>query len=178
MKNEFDLNKTKENEGKKRYNDFEEFQKVYNQFKTFLKNTKDSGIRPSVITKDGLTLSIQASSFHYCTPREDGLESYEKYEVGFPNQVIEQLKEYAECYDSEDELSDGEYLNSVYPFVPEPIILGILQSHGGIDFEKMEEHEKSLSELKGEKQELDEKSKEAVKLMSDFILLAKGILGK
>ena len=168
----------KENVGKKKYNDFEEFQKVYNQFKTFLKNTKDSGIRPSVITKDGLTLSIQASSFHYCTPREDGLESYEKYEVGFPNQVIEQLKEYAECYDSEDELSDEEYLNSVYPFVPEPIILGILKSHGGIDFEKMEEHEKSLSELKGEKQELDEKSKEAVKLMSDFILLAKGILGK
>ena len=39
---------------------------------------------PKIKCKSGLTLSVQASSFHYCIPREDGAD-YTHVEVGFPS---------------------------------------------------------------------------------------------
>lgn len=57
-------------------------------------------------------LSVQASSIHYCSPREDLQEFYEQVEIGFPNFNFskEFIFKYAE---------DGEYpQDTVYGFVP------------------------------------------------------------
>lgn len=57
-------------------------------------------------------LSVQASSSHYCSPREDLQEFYEQVEIGFPNFNFskEFIFKYAE---------DGEYpQDTVYGFVP------------------------------------------------------------
>lgn len=33
-------------------------------------------VRPYLKCKDGYTVSVQASGFHYCSPREDGADIY------------------------------------------------------------------------------------------------------
>lgn len=45
--------------------------------------------RPRLYCKDGYSISVQASSFHYCKPRLDGIQDYESVELGFPaNDVV------------------------------------------------------------------------------------------
>jgi hypothetical protein len=41
-------------------------------------------IRRGITCADGFSISVQASSFHYCSPREDNAERYDSVEVGFP----------------------------------------------------------------------------------------------
>lgn len=57
-------------------------------------------------------LSVQASSSHYCSPREDLQELYEDVEIGFPNFNFSKkfIFQYSE---------DGEYpQDTVYGYVP------------------------------------------------------------
>lgn len=41
----------------------------------------DRMVRPHIVNKRGERLSVQASSGHYCWPREDGAERYTHVEV-------------------------------------------------------------------------------------------------
>ena len=41
---------------------------------------------PEIVCKDGTTLSVQASEFHYCTPR-DNKGPYTHVEIGFPSTI-------------------------------------------------------------------------------------------
>ena len=68
---------------------------------------------------DGFTMSVQASRFHYCSPRLYGIGEYTELEVGFPNMDEETLFPY----------SDG---GSVYAYVPVSVIDAIIEKHGGI----------------------------------------------
>lgn len=80
--------------------------------------------RPRVHCKDGYSISIQAGSGIYCTPRrnlKDGL--YQTVELGFPSQEDELINEYAECSD---------YTETVYGYVPIDIVDQLLEKHGGI----------------------------------------------
>lgn len=49
-------------------------------------------VRPAIVCKDGTTYSVQASAYHYCSPRETGAERYTSVEVwrctgrGIPNE--------------------------------------------------------------------------------------------
>lgn len=76
-------------------------------------------VRPSIVCKDGFTMSVQASRFHWCSPREDEAELYTHVEVGFPSQEEETLAPYAHGED-------------VFGYVPVDIVWAIIVKHGGV----------------------------------------------
>lgn len=83
-------------------------------------------IRPKIICKDGFTVSIQASRWHYCSPcmnLPDG--NYTEVEIGFPSEQLFELENYKEPYDSDDE-------PQVYAFVPYEMADALIEKHGGI----------------------------------------------
>lgn len=81
-------------------------------------------VRPRIRCADGLELSVQASSTHYCYPRADGLAEYYQVEVGFPDRVLYALLPYAE---------DPENLTeTVYGWVPVEVVNEIIEQHGGL----------------------------------------------
>lgn len=76
-----------------------------------------------LICKDGFTMSVQASTFHYCTPRETGKYNYSAFEVGYPSEVEPLLMEWAEEYDKPTD--------TVYAWVPAEVIDEVIEKHGG-----------------------------------------------
>lgn len=76
-------------------------------------------IRPLVKCTDGFTMSVQASSSHYCIPRKDGEGYYSAVEVGYPYETTPELFEY----------SAG---GGVYGYVPIDEVQAICDKHGGI----------------------------------------------
>lgn len=72
--------------------------------------------------KDGLTLSVQASSTHYCTPR-NGIGPWTAVEIGYPSAPVEELMEYA---DNSDDPT-----NTVYGYVPVEVVEAVIAKHGG-----------------------------------------------
>ena len=79
--------------------------------------------RPRLFCNDGFSISVQASSFHYCKPRLDGIQDYESVELGFPSMEDELINEYAE---------DEPYTETVYGYVPIEIVEELINKHGGI----------------------------------------------
>ena len=77
--------------------------------------------KPAVCA-DGFTVSIQASTGGYCSPRNDE-GPYTAVEVGYPSRVDSLLLPYAE--DSENPTQ------TVYGWVPSAVVLECLESHGG-----------------------------------------------
>lgn len=71
-----------------------------------------------VVCKDGTTLSVQASQFHYCIPK-DNVGPYTHYEVGFPSVRPDWWDEYT---------GDGD----VAGYVPEELISAFIAEHGGM----------------------------------------------
>jgi hypothetical protein len=80
--------------------------------------------RPRLYCNDGYSISVQASSFHYCKPRLNGIRDYESVELGFPSTEDELINEYAE--------NDSIYTQTVYGYVPIEIIEKLINKHGGI----------------------------------------------
>jgi len=112
-----DVNKVKENKEMEGYS-----------FEQFIKESVPKAFgekRPLVICKDGTEYSIQASSFHYCSPREDGLEAYDEYEIG---NITDWEKDNLENYRNYDD---------VCGYVPKEIVEEIIKAHGGLDEEIM-----------------------------------------
>ena len=77
---------------------------------------------------DGTQLSIQASSTHYCSPRETteiaNYNWYEEFEIGFPTKVIDKLLPYAE--------EESTPTDTVYGWVPKALIREIIEECGGV----------------------------------------------
>ena len=82
------------------------------------------GCRPRLHCADGFSVSVQASAFHYCTPRVDNARKYNSVELGFPRMVDELIIDYAE---------DDNYTNTVYGYVPVHIVDELIKKHGGIE---------------------------------------------
>ena len=80
--------------------------------------------RPRLYCNDGFSISVQASAFHYCRPRLNGVQDYESVELGYPSEVDELIKEYAE--------DDLDYTETVYGYVPIEIVEELINKHGGI----------------------------------------------
>lgn len=81
--------------------------------------------RPHITCLDGFKMSVQASNFHYCNPREDLMDGeYDEVEIGFPSQKEDLIMEYAECPD--------EPTDTVYGWVPVEIVNEVIEKHGGI----------------------------------------------
>ena len=78
---------------------------------------------PAIICADGFTVSVQASDFHYCTPR-DNKGPYVTFELGFPSSKEESLMPYVEDADNPT--------GTVYAQVPEKVVLDLINVHGGL----------------------------------------------
>lgn len=87
-----------------------------------------SHIRPAIICKDGFRMSVQASEYHYSTPRLFNCETYSEFEIGFPSEFEQSIMEYAEEYNNPTK--------TVYGYVPARLVHDIIEKHGGIDVEK------------------------------------------
>lgn len=100
-------------------------------WKTHMDNNTRSdlcGVRMGyqLLLEDGTSVSIQASKFHYCEPRED-FDTYHKYtefELGFPNCVIEEIMPYVEDEDNPT--------STVYGYVPSEVIDAFVRRCGGV----------------------------------------------
>ena len=134
-------------------------------FEEFIVETKDGFKRPKIVMGDGVSMSVQASAFHYCEPKKSGLQSYESYEVGAISEVIEQLRDYAEDYIDSDE----ELLHTVYPYVPAEVLSQIVMEHGGINKEATLHPEKKLEGYKEEKTEMQRKNEKAAELINQLL---------
>jgi hypothetical protein len=74
-------------------------------------------IRPQIVCADGFTISVQASAFHYCSPRRNE-GPYTEVEVGFPSEYEPLLAPY----------SDG---SGVFPYTPIDVVREVILKHGG-----------------------------------------------
>ena len=79
---------------------------------------------PPIVCVDGFKISVQASSCHYCSPREDAAYEYYTVECGFPSVAEELIAEYAE--------DPADLTGTVYAYVPVAIAEQLLELHGGI----------------------------------------------
>lgn len=73
---------------------------------------------------DGFSMSVQARSGSYCTPRIDNAERYTAVEVGYPSHAEPLLLEYA---DEPDRPTD-----TVYGYVPTSVVTLVIAKHGGM----------------------------------------------
>lgn len=76
-------------------------------------------LRPRIVCNDGYNLSVQASYYHYCTPRIDCLKKYDTVEVGFISDTTPEFFEYT---------AGG----GVYGNVPMAVVQEVIDKHGGI----------------------------------------------
>ena len=79
---------------------------------------------PCIICADGTTLSVQAGSMLYATPRTNK-GPYSAVEVSFPSSPPPSTW---------DEYSDGNF--GVWGFVPIELVHFYIAGHGGIDYDK------------------------------------------
>lgn len=78
-----------------------------------------------LILKDGTSLSVQASEFHYCSPRiTTDYSQYSSFEIGFPSREIKELNQFAEDQSSKTE--------TVYAYVPSDLVRSVINSCGGV----------------------------------------------
>lgn len=87
--------------------------------------------RPRMVCNDGFTMSVQASSTHYCSPRVQDAEIYENFEIGYPSDPEMLIYDYAE---NEDDLTQ-----TVYAQVPKSVVIDVILKHGGLNIEKTRE---------------------------------------
>lgn len=95
----------------------------------YLANNKDEvteWMSKRVELNSGLTLSIQASEYHYCEPRKnlDDKSMYTAFEIGFPSEEIELIASFAQ--------DRGDLTGTVYPYIPRNIVETIISDNGGI----------------------------------------------
>lgn len=78
---------------------------------------------PRIVCEDGFSMSVQAGSANYCSPRDE-FGPYTKFEIGFPSEKVDVLMDYAEEPDSPTD--------TVYGWVPVDLVVKIINEHGGI----------------------------------------------
>lgn len=82
---------------------------------------------PRIECADGFTISVQANSSAYCTPRQDE-GPHTHMEGGFPSSkpLSPELLDYAELCGTDD------YTATVYGYVPREVFEREFELHGGI----------------------------------------------
>jgi len=83
-----------------------------------------NSVIPRIVCKNGLSLSVQAGAYNYCTPRL-ARGPWKAFEVGFPSRYIPDLMPYVER-------DDIPPTDSVYANVPGSLINKIVQRNGGV----------------------------------------------
>ena len=77
----------------------------------------------AITCKDGFSMSVQASQFNYCEPRDD-FGPYTAVEVGYPSRTEPALLPWAE--------DSGRPTETVYGWVPSQTVALVIAKHGGI----------------------------------------------
>jgi hypothetical protein len=77
-------------------------------------------VRPHLVCADGLMLSVQASAFHYCSPKADDAVGYTMVEVYMPAHLRSRL------------LGKRDTRGGVFPFVPVANVNRFVHRHGGV----------------------------------------------
>lgn len=97
-----------------------------NEYLSNNKSESSEWMTKRVELNSGLTLSIQASEFHYCEPRKnlDDKSRYSMFEIGFPSAEISLISSLAE---DPENLTD-----TVYPYVSREAVETIISDNGGI----------------------------------------------
>ena len=86
--------------------------------------------RQRIVCLDGFSMSVQADSSMYCSPREDGIDTkYVAVEVGYPSEEDVLLNEHVEGNYLDEHES---YTESVYPWVPAEVVKEVIDKHGGM----------------------------------------------
>lgn len=73
---------------------------------------------------DGFTVSVQASAFNYCWPRENNADMWVRWELGYPSAEVAELLPYAE--------DETRPMDTVYAQVPSEVVMSVLEAHGGL----------------------------------------------
>jgi len=82
-------------------------------------------VMPPLVCRDGFKMSVQASSYHYSSPRSH-VGPWSSMEVGFPSKPVPELRQWRE--DVGDDPSDED---CVFGWVPVAKILETVEKHGG-----------------------------------------------
>jgi len=85
-------------------------------------------LRNQIKCQDGFTMSIQASSYHYCRPRNDQ-GPYTHVEVGFPSQAEPLLMPYAE--------DKSDPTGTVYCCVPREVVEAVVLKHDSVALKEL-----------------------------------------
>ena len=78
---------------------------------------------PPIVCADGVTLSVQASRTHYCSPR-DCYGSWDEVEVGFPSVAVPEWANYKDQQGKAD-------TDTVFAYVPVELVREFIAAHGG-----------------------------------------------
>jgi hypothetical protein len=94
----------------------------------WLMSRKDAVGIPRVVTEhvvcaDGFEFSLQGSSYHPCTPRQDK-GPWTTLEIGFPSGADDLIMPWAE--------EPHNPTSTVYSYVPVGIIAELVEKHGGL----------------------------------------------
>ena len=81
---------------------------------------------PKLVLNDGTTMSVQASSFHYCNPRND-YGPYHEVEVGY----VEDKDGNAVVFETPNYKCSGRW-SDVYSFIDTHVLMDFIEIHGGI----------------------------------------------
>ena len=73
------------------------------------------------VCPDGFTVSVQASAYHYCSPR-DSRGPWFEVECGFPSEAVPEWSDYAEDPD--------DHIGTVFGYVPLDKVISVLDRHG------------------------------------------------
>jgi len=77
---------------------------------------------PPVICKSGLTMSVQASETHYCSPKNN-VGPYSRVEVGFPSRRVMALMPYRDW-------APGRPAR-IFSYVPVTVVATVIEKNGG-----------------------------------------------
>jgi hypothetical protein len=91
-------------------------------------------LNPRIKCADGVSLSVQANQYAYCSPRIDEVDEwnhYSKVEVGF---VTDSDDKPLTPPDEWREYSDGSFPSDVYGYVPTGMVEAFIEAHGGAVF--------------------------------------------
>lgn len=97
----------------------------------FLKKTFEvnfgSIVRPNIVCNDEFTVSVQASAFHYCAPK-DNCDKYTHVELGCPSKSDKLISEYAR--------NKSRPRQTTYALVPVEVVQQLIDKHKGMNVEK------------------------------------------
>ena len=78
-----------------------------------------------IVCKDGFSISVQASAFHYSEPRANSAPYYTEVECGFPSKPCPSMSKYRERLRPRQTHRD-----SVFGWVPVKVVERIITRHG------------------------------------------------